>query len=222
MPAKQRLIIIGAGGFGRELLAWALDAERTQALWSVGGFVDDDPEALVGFSSPRPLLGAIDDHEPREDDRFVCAIGNPRRRLTICEELKRRAGQFATVVHPSATVAASAALGEGCVLCPGAVVTADATIGQHVILNVHASVGHDARVGPGCTLSGHADVTGRATLGRGVFLGSHAVVLPGAEVGDFAVVGAGSVVLRRVHAGTTVFGVPARKVSGFGGSGASG
>jgi serine acetyltransferase len=77
-------------------------------------------------------------------------------------------------------------------------------------------VGHDAVIGDGCTISGHCDVTGFASLGEGVFMGTHASVLPRAVVGDSAVIGAGSVVLKKVQPNTTVFGVPAKKISGFG------
>ena len=63
-------------------------------------------------------------------------------------------------------------------------------------------------------MSGHCDITGGAKLKEGAFLGSHAVIIPKVTVGEYAVVGAGSVVIRTVGAGVTVFGVPAKRISG--------
>jgi len=215
--AAQRLLIIGAGGFGREVLGWALDMPAAQRGWEVSGFLDDNPAALASRPAPIAVIGAPLDYPVSANDRLVCAIGDPRTKLSLCRALKARGGQFITLIHPTAVVGPACEIGEGCILCPGAVITTNVTLGRFVAVNVCATVGHDAVVGEGCTLSGHADVTGFARLGEGVFLGSHASVLPGATVGNYAVVGAGSVVLRKVKAGVSVMGVPARQIAGFGG-----
>jgi len=209
---KNRLMIIGAGGFGREVLGWIEQIPEACRDWSVAGFLDSNPKALSGFNVVVPILGDPWHYTPSEHDVFVCAIGNTRTKLDLCAHLLSKGARFQDIVHPTAIVGPSCHIGRGCILCPGAVVTTNVRIGDFVILNVHATVGHDAEIGDGCTLSGHVDVTGGARLGRGVFLGSHACVLPLAEVGDFSIVGAGSVVLKRVRPNTTVMGVPAQKI----------
>jgi sugar O-acyltransferase (sialic acid O-acetyltransferase NeuD family) len=211
----KRLIIVGAGGFGREVLSWVLQSQAHQREWCVSGFLDANPKALDGYDDSFPILGSPTDYQPSGDEVFVCAMGEPKTRLNVCRHLEAYGACFATLIHPSAVVGRNTTMGRGCILCPGAVLTADVRIGHHVIINACASVGHDAVIGDGCTLSGHADVTGFARLGSGVFLGTHAAVLPSARVGDFSVVGAGSVVLRDVKPGATVMGVPAIQVSGF-------
>ncbi len=211
----HRLLIIGAGGFGREILAWAQDVPREQRNWEIGGFLDANPAALSDYECKVPIFADPLSYQPIEGDRFVCAIGDPKTKLRICKTLKERGAEFITLVHPSAVIGNRCTLGEGCIMCPGSVLTADVKIHDFVTLNVKASVGHDAIVGEGSTLSGHVDITGFAQVGIGVFLGSHAVVLPKMKVGDYATVGAGSVVVKKVKPGTTVFGVPARQMSGF-------
>ena len=62
-------------------------------------------------------------------------------------------------------------------------------------------------------LSAHVDLTGFVSADEGAFFGSHASVLPKVHVGAFAKVGAGSVAVRHVPAGTTVMGVPAKRIS---------
>ena len=210
----ERLVIIGAGDFARELL-WALDdLSAAGAGWPIAGFVVDDVDATrsrLGQSSiALPVLGSLADYRPADGDAFIAAIGQPRGKLAACEAIAERGGRFVNVVHPTATVAPDAQLGHGVFLFRNVTVSVGARVGNHVSMNMYATLGHDSVLGDGSTVSSHCDITGRVTVGRGVMMGSHAVILPKARVGDFATVGAGTVVLRSVAAETSVLGVPAR------------
>lgn len=210
---KNRLLIIGAGGFGREVLQWALDIQNQGEVdWEVGGFLDANQKAFEQFDIEFPIVGDSANWRPSPEDRFICAIGDPTIRLRICRELQQRGARFISLVHPTAIVGSRCRIGTGTILCPGVTVTVDATIGDFVILNVRSCVGHDAHVGDGCTVNDFCDITGNAKLGEGVFLGSHSSVTPSAKVGDYARVGAGSVVVRRVRANTTVMGPTAKRI----------
>jgi len=211
----NRLLIVGAGGFGREVLCWLSDMPEEERGWEIGGFLDANPLALKGYSCSYPILGNPLNFDLQENDRLVCAIGDPKTKLRLCRALKERGGKFFTFIHVTAVIGMRCKIGEGCVICPGAIITTDVNMGDFVTVNVHASVGHDSVIGDYSTLSGHADVTGFARLDKGVFLGSHASVIPKVQIGDFAVVGAGSMVVRRVKPNTTVMGVPAKQIAGF-------
>lgn len=210
--AGSRVLIVGAGGFGREIFAWLADAIEDGLEVEFGGFLDGNPDALGQNSAIGTVLGAPETFRVSRHDRFLMGIGTPRRKLPLARRMESAGARFLTLVHPNARIGPRSTLGRGSVLCPGAIVTTDVTIGEFCMLNVAATVGHDAVLGAGCTLSGHSDVTGHAMLGEGVFLGSHAVILPGVEVGAWATVGAGSVAVRRVESNSTVFGVPARVI----------
>jgi sugar O-acyltransferase (sialic acid O-acetyltransferase NeuD family) len=208
----KRLLIVGAGGFGREALCWARDVEPTQSEWKIGGFLDANPAALDGFDVPFKILGDPATFAPPETDLFVCALGDPLAKQVVITGLAARAAHFVTLIHPSVIVGADCRIGDGCILCPRAVLTTHVTLGRFVTLNLAATVGHDVCVGDWCTLSDHVDITGKVSLGDAVFAGTHACVLPGLRVGDRAVVGAGAVVTRNVPSGSTMFGVPAKLV----------
>lgn len=215
----NRLVLAGAGGFGREVFSWAQTTKGPSGPWCDVVFIDDDPEALAATRFPAVRVGSIADYRPVEGDCVTITVGSPATKARMRETLGAQGVRFQTLVHPSAIVGGTSELGAGCIVCPGCVVTANVRIGRHVTLNVCATVGHDSVVGDYSTLGGHSDVTGGATLEEGVFLGSHAVVAPRVRVRAFAVVGAGTVAFRDVARGATVLGVPGLRIDASSGPG---
>jgi sugar O-acyltransferase (sialic acid O-acetyltransferase NeuD family) len=208
----NRVIVVGAGSLGREVLGWIPSCQGFGSDWSFAGFLNEGSDSLRERGYEEPILGTPEAYVPQPEDRLVIAVAEPRDRLRLAGMLEGRGAHFATLIHNSVILSRHVVIGAGSILCPRVVVSCDANIGQHVIVNLQSTVGHDTVVGDGCTLSAHCDITGGVKLGRGVFLGSHANVLPGVEVGDFARLGAGSAILRNVPAETTVVGVPAKKL----------
>jgi sugar O-acyltransferase (sialic acid O-acetyltransferase NeuD family) len=117
--------------------------------------------------------------------------------------------KFATLIHPSASVAARAAIGPGSQVLSGAIVGAAAQIGQHCIINYGVIVSHECRIQDFVSFGPAACLGGKTTLGIGVEVGLGARVLPRTKIDEYAVIGAGAVVTRPVAARTTVVGVPA-------------
>lgn len=203
----KRLVIIGAGLFGRELAAYA---EESLPDIPVAGFLDSRSHILDGYSGYPPIIGTVEDYAIGADDLFVCGIGYAEHRLRYAEMIERRGGKFVSVVHPRAYVGRNTVIGDGCVLAPGAVVTNDSVLGRHVLVNVNAHIGHDCRIGDGCVFAPLSCPGSMARLGRRVFMGIGACVTPGHELGDDVYVAAGAVVTDDVKSGR-VMGVPARQ-----------
>jgi sugar O-acyltransferase (sialic acid O-acetyltransferase NeuD family) len=206
----KRVIIVGAGGFGREVYNWAKDHPDCGSAWEIAGFLDDNPAALEGFDYPKPILGQVGAHRPAATELFLCGVGTPAIKRALCEQLLDRGATFLTLVHPSVTLGKNVKLGNGVVLCPGVVLTCDIRVGDFAMINCLSSAGHDVCIGNWATVSAHCDLTGHTKLGESAFMGSGARILPNKEVGPRALVGAGSVVLGNVPADSKVFGNPAR------------
>jgi len=207
----RRLVIVGAGGFGREVLQWARDAWPDHA-GRIAGFLSDDPRRLDGFSTALTILGPVASYEKTPGDYLLLGIGVAYSRRMVAERLLARGAEFATLVHPTAVVAESARIGRGSILCPGAIVSDSATLGECVLMNYHASLGHDASAGDFAVLSPYATLGGGATVGGDVFLGLHASVGPGRSVGARSKVSANSCVLSDTPADSIIYGVPGRIV----------
>lgn len=210
--SDMRLILVGGGAFGRELINWVRDAQDAGQLPPWGGFLDHSAQALSAFRYDLAYRGTTEDFQPQPHERLVMAVGDPLAKQELAHRLRARGGLFAQVVHPSAVVARSARLGEGVVICPQALVSADAEVGDFVAINAASSVGHDVVVGECSTLSAHVDLTGRVQVGPCCFFGSGARVLPGVRLGERARIGAGCVVMRHVPAGAVMYTPPAKRL----------
>lgn len=206
---EESVVVVGAGGFGREVLQWLRDAAAAGAGQRVRGFLDDTAPDLSAFGLDVPVLGPVDPGRLEAGDRCILAIGDPAVRLALAARLEAAGVHFTTLVHPSAVVAPSARLGAGAVVCPFGFIGPDAMVGAHALLNVRASVGHDARIGRAAVLSPHTCVGGAAEVADGAMLGSAAVVLPRQRVGEGARVAPGAVVHSAVPAGVLALGNPA-------------
>jgi len=208
---KKKLIIIGAGGCGREVAQIATDIQRTNTTdWELYGFIDDNPNALDNVDCNVSLLGNIQEWVPKEDELFICAIGNPTLREKLTVILEEKGANFTSLIHPTVIIASSARYEPGLVVYPFTSISVNTNIGKHVLINMHNAVGHDACIGSYSVLSSFCDITGHVHIGKKVFLGSHVSVAPGLKIGDNANVGLGSVVVSSIKEGKHVFGNPAR------------
>ncbi len=207
-----RVILVGAGGFGREVISWAADAHIHKNFPKIFGFLDDNSNALNNFSYGITCLGDFESYQPHADDVFLLGVANPTIKDKAVKLLKSKGGMFITLIHPTAVIAKTAAIGEGAVICPFALISADTKIGDFVTINVMSSIGHDSVIGDYSTLSGHVDITGQVVVGESVFFGSGVKVVPRIKIHSGAKIGAGCTVMRSVSAGTTVYTTPARKL----------
>lgn len=208
----KNLLIIGAGGFGREMFAAAREACGFGEAFRVKGYLDGNPHALDGFDGYPPIIGSPESYPIGEDDVFVTAFGNVETRKRCAEMIESRGGRFIPIIHRSASIGPNVEVGDGSFIAHNVVLTADVKVGRHACVFQGSVIGHDTRLGD------FSHVYSLVSIGGGVSVGERASVFPGARVvpriaiGNGATVGIGSAVIRSVEPGITVFGVPAQRL----------
>ena len=208
----ERIVIVGAGGHGREIvaLAEACNCASEQPIYDIVGVVDDgipDLGRLERLSVP--LIGPVE-AVGNFDARYVIGIGSPLVRRAVDKRLSAiGASAAAAMVHPLAWIGPDVELATGVIVCAGAIVTTNVRIGRHTHLNVQTTVSHDCRIGEYVTVAPMSAICGNVTLEDEVELGAGVSVIPGVTIGRGAMVGAGAVVTRDVAPGVVAVGVPA-------------
>lgn len=203
------LVVVGAGGQARELLAMVGDLGSD---WKPIGFVDDAPSHLADIHG-LGFLGDVNWLESHPELAVVVGIGSCEVKRSVVERIRAFGPRtFPTLVHPTASVGPGVSLGEGVFVCAGAILTTDITVGSHVLLNFGCTVGHDARIDDLATIAPGAHVSGNVHVGEGSYIGTGVSIIQGVSIGEWAIIGAGAAVVQDAPANATSLGVPARVV----------
>ncbi len=204
------LLIVGAGGHGEVVL----DVAKCSGRFADYLFLDENPAERgthvqgVEVAGSHELLSRLD----KADWDVIVAVGDNEVRRRLAAQIDELGWGFASVTHPSATVAEAVEVSPGVVVCAGAVVNPGAHLGAHAIVNSRAVVEHDCSVGAYAHIAPGSCLGGGVQVGSGALIGIRAAVLPGTRIGDFAVVGAGASVIKDVSERAVVVGVPAREI----------
>ena len=209
------LVIVGAGGCGREVAASVIDINMQHPTFELLGFTDSNlskGDVVNGL----PVLGDLEYFQSCPDSvHAVIAVALPCHRKMIADKLLkiRPSLLFANIVANGASISpTTSTLGKGVIIYRDVILSVNMTVGDHVILNTRVNAGHDVEIGDFCTVGPYANLLGYVTVGEGSYVGACSVIFPKTKIESNSVVGLGSVVTRRVKSGHTVFGNPAKTV----------
>ncbi len=205
------LIIVGAGGFARELLQWVKDINKVNNRLRIKGFIDDNADALNGIECDYSIIGSIETWQPSANEVYALAIAAPKTKEIVANKLKSRGAVFTEIIHPTAVINEFAKYGEGLVMYPFSSLGPNSVTGDFVTVLI-SGVPHDAVVEDYVTISSYCGLTRGVHIGKRAFIASNASVLPERTIGEDAYIGIGSVVIRNVGKGKKVFGNPAKTV----------
>lgn len=186
--SRKKLLLVGAGGFGRVVSELARESYDC-------AFVDDGVDVgteVCGVS----VVGRVADLRElfAEYRELVVVIGNNAVRERIYDAAKAIGYGFPSLISQSAYVSPYAELGWGCVVLNNAVVQNGAVVGNGVLLNPGVEIHHDSSVGDCCLIYTNSVVRTYAKVGNCVRIGSNvtvcnnAVMPDGADVADCAAV----------------------------------
>ena len=206
------LVVIGCGGFGREVWSIANAINAQAPTFELLGMIDDalsEPNAEALERIGAPYLGTSQWLESApEGVHAVIGIGSAGARRAI--DARWAELSWATLVHPDTTIGADVVLAPGVVVAPGARLSTSIRVGRHAHIDQGVTVGHDSVLDDYTRANPQACVSGSVTVSAGATLGANCTVLQGLTIGENVMVGAGAVVVRDVETGLTVKGVPAK------------
>jgi sugar O-acyltransferase (sialic acid O-acetyltransferase NeuD family) len=209
----KNLVIIGAGGYGREVFNLAIHCNESTHHLNIKGFIDDNISALDNYQGYPPVLSSIKEYIIEQDDVFVCAIGNIQLKKELCSHILELGGIFITLIHPSTRINQNTKIGNGVLVFMNSNISNDCIIGDFVTIQGFVGIGHDTIIGEWSHINTYTFTGGGVIIGNEVLLNTRSTILPKVKICSNAVVGACSLVVRSIKEPITVFGVPAKKLT---------
>lgn len=206
---KNRLVILGAGDFAREVADLAI-----RCKYEVYGFYDNLEKGTIVYRDI-PCLGNDDDFEKLNDNiPYVIGIGDPNIRSFLFMKFFNK--KSVALIDPSAQIIGDEVfIEEGSLITANVVITNRVHVAKHSIVNLSCTIGHDCIIGrfsnlsPGCHINGHTTIEERCNIGSGT------VTVPGAIIRRNSVIGAGAVVKGEIPENSLAVGCPAKVIKTY-------
>lgn len=205
------LIIIGARGWGREVL----NAFRSNYSdeYHIKGFLDDNTKALDGLKGDfPPILSSVEDYEIQENDVFFCALGEPKYRKKYADIILAKGGEFITYISPLARVNSNSTIGKGAFIGAYSFISDNVEVGDFTMILDSCVLGHDAKIGRNVSIEAFCFFGGYSSVGDDSTIHVRSTIIRHKSVGKDSSVGACSLVIRHVKDNTNVFGSPATRI----------
>ena len=208
----KNIIIIGAGGVGREVSLIIEKINKLNATWNLIGFIDDNINSWNRIINGYQIIGGMDLLETLPLDTYVViAIANYNVKKKIVNKINNKF-KFATIIDPKVYIHDYMTIGEGTIIYEGAIITANIQVGNHVIISPKCGIGHDSIIKDYVSLLWNVNVSGNDVIEEGVMMGSGSTIIQGKKIGKGSIIGAGAVVIDDIDSFTTAVGVPAKVV----------
>ena len=212
--AKSKLVIVGAGGFGREISYQLAEVNRKTDTYQILGFADDTPELQGQTINGYPVMGNL--QWLIDYDREICAvicIGNSQARKKVVERISVNPNiSFPTFIADDVRFAEDLSYGKGCIICLSSILTVNVALGDFAIINLDCTIGHDAILDDYVTLYPSVNVSGNVHIGLCTEIGTGSNIIQWKTIGENTIVGAGAVVVKDIPANCTAVGNPAKPI----------
>lgn len=210
----KSVVIVGAGGFGREVLEIFKAQNEISSSWDVLGFIDDKADLHGKILNGYPVLGGLEWLEKNKKRGLgcVCAIGDCESRRHVTDKIQYTGIRFYNAIHPSVIMSQYVDTGRDVIICAGSILTVNIKIGDHVHVDTNCTIAHDTIIEDYCRLGPGVRINGRDHLGIGVYVGTGATIIQNISVGNWSTIGAGAVVIDDIPENVLAVGVPAKVI----------
>ena len=208
----KHLIIIGAGGMGRQLYQCAKNCIGYKDEYDIKGFLDDNTNALDEFDGFPPILGTIEDYHIQDEDVFINSIGDIKYKKHCVEVIQDKGGKFINLIHPLASLPENLKIGIGNVILSRVSIGVETEIGDFNLIQTGAIIGHDVKIGSWSRIDCYVVLVAGVNVEDEVCVHTSSVINHNVRLCKGSTVGALSFVIKNVKPGVTVFGSPAIRI----------
>lgn len=202
------LVIVGNGGFAREVEWLVYRINEKQNKWNFKGFIDKDIKGDNVIGNDDFLL------HYKDEIYVVIAIGKPDIREQIYNSYKSNMNiKFANLIDPSVLLSNRVQIGEGNIICAGTILTVDLNIGNCNIINLSCTVGHDTAIEDFVTVNPGVNISGNVHVSSGCNIGTGTQIIQGLSIGENTIIGAGAVVSKNLPKNCIAVGIPANVIN---------
>jgi len=209
----EKIAIIGAGGFGRELKCLIDDINKISPKYNLIGFYDDNLPFGTFINGIEVLGGIKELNAVTEKLNIVLGVGEPKVKERIISKISNLNVVFPNLIHPSVIVSNDYVdLGKGNIICASSILTCNIKLGDFITLNLMCTVGHDTIINNFCSFMPSVNISGEVELEKGVYIGTGAKIINQLKIEENVIVGAGAVVSKSLPKNCTAVGVPAKPI----------
>jgi sugar O-acyltransferase (sialic acid O-acetyltransferase NeuD family) len=192
---KPYLLVYGGGGHAKSIM----EMVSSMGEYTIAGIVDDNlaiGKTVLGHPvlGTRLFLPSIHALGVVDAANAVGGILDINIRVKVFELLLSSGFSLPELLHPRATIEASAKVGRGVQVFANAYIGAEAILEPCCMVNTNAVVSHDCHIGaythiaPGALLAGHVHVGEKTLVGMGVTTSVGICIGSGVRIGNGAII----------------------------------
>jgi len=208
----KNIVIIGSGGFAKEVAFLIEDINKQKAKWNFLGYIDEK----VGGSNGKYKVFNNDDWliSIQEEISVVFGLGNPSLVARLVQKFRlNKKIKYPSLIHPNVIGDWDRIkIGEGNIICAGNIFTTDIQIGSFNVFNLDCTIGHDAVIGNYNVINPSVNISGGVDICNEVLLGTGSQVLQYKKITNKVIIGAGAVVTKNIEDMGVYVGSPAKKI----------
>ena len=212
---QKNIVILGAGGFAKEVLWLLKENNCITNEWNILGFIDSSfSENVSSIIDGYKVIGDDEWLLNYQDEIYaVCGIGSSNLKVKIVQKFKGKENiVFPTIISKGAVLSDSVKFGKGCIICTNSILTVDISVGDFVTINLDCTIGHDAVIENFTTLYPSVNVSGNVRIQSTTEIGTGTQIIQGLNIGKNSIVGAGAVVVNNIPSYSIAVGNPAKVI----------
>ena len=145
--------------------------------------------------------------------KIILVPGSPTSyidRKKIIDQFNFNEDNFATLIHPKASISEFAQIGKNVLIMAGVVITSNACIEDHVCILPNTVIHHDSIIKRYNLIGSNVTIAGYSMIEENCYIGSGSSIINNIKINKFSLVGMSSTVIKDLPESSKVVGNPSR------------